>query len=144
MNPKKRKSHGLKMPRSTFSAPSRSSKPSFSTSSSAFKPVTPKPTPPAPVPYHPPSSPITFQQQAPTLGQSMKEGFGLGVGLSVARNVVDGLFGSNRPAAPPPVQQSQQLPSPSPITHPNVKEFQACMERTYNNYDECKTHLPPQ
>ena len=117
------------MPRS--SSIGRSSKPS------AFKSVAPKSSAPVQA-YHPPTSPITVQHAAPTLGQSMKEGFGLGVGMSVARNVVDGLFGSNRQQP-----QQSQMPAPSPLTHPTVKEFQACMERTYNNYDECKTHLPP-
>ena len=36
--------------------------------------------------------PIKFQQ--PTLLQSVKEGFGFGVGSSIARNMIDRAFGS--------------------------------------------------
>lgn len=67
------------------------------------KPSIPKVPAPS---FHPPISPIVAQP--PTLGQSMKEGFGLGVGMSVARNLVDGVFGTKPPA--PVTAPVPQLP----------------------------------
>lgn len=76
------------------------------------------------------------QQQAPGLIGSMVQGFGLGMGSSIARNIFE-----HRPA---PVQQMQ--PQTQTQTQPQVIdyktiEFKQCMEKKYNNYDECVHHL---
>ena len=49
-----------------------------------------------PVVYTSPRSPVALplKIQQSTLGQSVKEGFGFGIGSSIARNMVDRVFGS--------------------------------------------------
>jgi hypothetical protein len=63
------------MPRQ--STPARTSA-SVSTKLPAFYPTTP--------------TSVTHHVEQPTLGQSIKQGFGFGVGTSIARNVVDRMF----------------------------------------------------
>ena len=46
--------------------------------------------------YTSPKTPVAIppvRTQQPTLGQTVKEGFGFGLGASVARNIVDRMFG---------------------------------------------------
>lgn len=87
----------------------------------------------------PPSVPVIHQhqQQAPGLIGSMVQGFGLGMGSSIARNMFE-----HRPA---PVQiqqpQTQQTQTKTPIGDYKTVEFKQCMEKTYNNYDDCVHHL---
>jgi hypothetical protein len=59
----------------------------------------------------------------------MKEGFGLGIGMSVARNIVDRVMG---PA------QAQQAPVALPATP--LTEFKKCMQYK-DDYEACKIHL---
>lgn len=57
-----------------------------------------------PAPQSKVSSVIPVPAAAPTLGQSMKDGFGLGIGSAIAHRVVSGIFGAptvNTVAAPP-------------------------------------------
>ena len=63
--------------------------------------------------------------QNPSLFSSMKQGFGFGIGSSIAHNI----FGS-KPANPLP-------PLPLPPVIDRTTEFKKCMEKTYNNYEEC-------
>jgi len=65
----------------------------------------------------------------PSLGNSMKEGFGLGIGMSVARNIVDRVMG--------PAQQApaQQAPAQQALT-----EFKKCMQKN-DDYEVCRIHL---
>ena len=61
---------------------------SHSYKSAPFRPTLPSPPPPRPALPLPP--PIVYRPSPPpTLGQSIKDGFGLGIGASIARNVVD-------------------------------------------------------
>ena len=53
----------------------------------------------------------------PSLFSSIKQGFGFGVGSSIAHNIFD------TKAARPVIDKTT--------------EFKQCMEKTYNNYDEC-------
>jgi hypothetical protein len=62
----------------------------------------------------------------PSLFSSMKQGFGFGIGSSIAHNIFD-----SKPAKPLPPLHS--LP---PVID-KITEFKQCMEKTYNNYDEC-------
>lgn len=66
--------------------------------------------------------------QGPTLFDSMKQGFGFGVGSSIARNLFE-----NKP------QQEQQQPK---VSSDKTREFKQCMERTFNNYETCEIYLP--
>jgi hypothetical protein len=85
-------------------------------------PALPRPTP----------APLQIQAPQPTLGQSMKEGFGLGVGLSVARNVVDRAFGAVLPGgASAPAVASAPVATPTPQPTPTVDSVL---------YDMCKAN----
>jgi len=98
-------------------------------------------------PIKPASGIQTMPLPAPSLGQSMKEGFGLGIGMSVARNIVDRVMGpaqqapaQQAPAQQAPAQQApaQQAPAPPPATP--LAEFKKCMEYK-DDYEACKIHL---
>ena len=55
--------------------------------------------------------------EQPSLFSSMKQGFGFGIGSSIAHNIFD-----------------------RKVEHPvidKITEFKKCMEKTYNNYEEC-------
>ena len=75
-------------------------------------------------PYHPPPVPAVFHPTAPTFFQSAKEGFGLGVGASIARNIVDRAFGSvTSVASVAPVVSSQP-----PKHEMNTKLYEQCIQ----------------
>lgn len=84
-------------------------------------------------PETPSSSPPPIQlppQQTPTLFDSVKQGFGFGIGSSIARS----MFGSS-------AQEKNQQASNGTAKAPFIDEFLKCMERTENNMDECKQLL---
>ena len=56
----------------------------------------------------------------PNLFSSIKEGFGFGIGSSIAHNIFD----------------SKEAKPLQPVLD-KTKEFKQCMEKTYNNYEEC-------
>ena len=56
----------------------------------------------------------------PSLFSSIKQGFGFGIGSSIAHNIFDSK----------PVRPLQ------PVID-KTTEFKQCMEKTYNNYEEC-------
>jgi hypothetical protein len=59
----------------------------------------------------------------PSLFSSIKQGFGFGIGSSIAHNIFD-----------------SKAAKPLPPLHPVIDkttEFKQCMEKTYNNYEEC-------
>ena len=71
--------------------------------------------------YKPSSVPAVYHTPQPTLLQSMKEGFGLGVGVSVARNLVDRAFGTVAASAPVAAVQKSTVPYDS-------KLYEQCIE----------------
>ena len=87
---------------------------------STNKPVVTKPSVSLPVHYQ------------PSLFSSMKQGFGFGIGSSIAHNIFDSK--EAKPMQPQPMQPMQ------PLTD-KTKEFKLCMEKTYNNYEECSAIL---
>jgi len=96
------------------------------------RPVT---KPAFPTVSHSAPNPITIQAQKPTMFSAIKDGLGFGIGASIARNIVDSVMKPNeqRPmAGTTAVAGANHLP---------VTEFKNCMEKTYNNYDECRFHL---
>lgn len=116
---------------------------SNSNSRPVYKPTPVRPTAATPV-YAPQKSPITVHHevQQPGLFGSMVQGFGLGVGSSIARNMFE-----HKPVYVQQQPIQDKLPPASPMNS-NVKvidtkkvEFKQCMEKTYNNYDECVHHL---
>ena len=71
--------------------------------------------------------PRLLGNEQPSLFSSIKQGFGFGIGSSIAHNIFD-----SKPAQPvQPVQPAQP-------TQNKTREFQQCMEKTYNNYEECE------
>jgi len=60
----------------------------------------------------------------PNLFSSIKQGFGFGIGSSIAHNIFD----------------SKQVQPLQPVID-KTKEFKQCMEKTYNNYEECSSIL---
>jgi len=66
----------------------------------------------------------------PSLGQSMKEGFGLGVGVSVAQHAVNGVMNFlTPPKTSNPVDNTKQI------------EYEKCMKYSSNDSEFCKTLL---
>ena len=59
----------------------------------------------------------------PSLFSSIKQGFGFGIGSSIAHNIFDSK----------PVHPQRPL---QPVID-KTTEFKQCMEKTYNNYEEC-------
>lgn len=98
----------------------------------------PKPIVHAPVS---PSFPQSLQTtmipvvQRPTLGQSIKDGFGLGLGASVARNLVDNWF--QKPVPSQPVQTTPVSSGTSVATEYQKKEYIQCMQ-TIKDHEHCK------
>ena len=64
--------------------------------------------------------------ERPSLFSSIKQGFGFGIGSSIAHNMFDSKEG--KPRTP--------LPPLRPVID-KTREFKQCMEKTYNNYEEC-------
>ncbi len=58
--------------------------------------------------------------EQPNLFSSIKQGFGFGIGSSIAHNIFD----------------SKEAKPLHPVID-KTTEFKQCMEKTYNNYDEC-------
>jgi hypothetical protein len=56
----------------------------------------------------------------------MKEGFGFGVGLSVGRNIVDGMF---------------NMFSTPKSSNPKISEYEKCLEYSSNDIEKCKSLL---
>jgi hypothetical protein len=62
--------------------------------------------------------------EQPSLFSSIKQGFGFGIGSSIAHNIFD-----------------SKEAKPIPPVIDKTREFKQCMEKTYNNYEECATIL---
>lgn len=98
--------------------------------SSNNKPVVAKPVVNKPVV----NKPVVQTYEQPSLFGSIKQGFGFGIGSSIAHNIFD-----SKPAQPAqPVQPAQPL---KPAQVDKTAEFKQCMEKTFNNYDECAAIL---
>jgi hypothetical protein len=83
----------------------------------------------------------------PSLGQTMKEGFGLGLGMSVAQNAVNGamnLFSAPKTSNPvenTKVQEYAQNKDFEPTRLASLIEYEKCMKYSSNDTDLCKTLL---
>jgi hypothetical protein len=65
-----------------------------------------------------------------TIGQSIKDGFGLGVGVSVAQHAVNGVINFLTPPK-----------SSNPVENTKVQEYEKCMKYSSNDSDLCKNLL---
>ena len=75
-------------------------------------------------------SAVSVINERPTFGQTMKEGFGLGLGMSVAQHAVNGAM--NLFSAPK---------TSNPVENTKVQEYEKCMKYSSNDTDLCKTLL---
>jgi len=82
-----------------------------------------------PVVNKPVASPVLQNRlpgnEQPSLFSSVKQGFGFGMGSSIAHNIFD---------------RKVEHPVIDKITD-KTTEFKQCMEKTYNNYEECSPIL---
>ena len=75
-------------------------------------------------------SAVSVINERPSLGQTMKEGFGMGLGMSVAQHAVNGAM--NLFSAPK---------TSNPVENTKVQEYEKCMKYSSNDTDLCKTLL---
>jgi hypothetical protein len=105
-------------------------------------------------PIMPRSSPVATPMQVsnPTFMQTLKEGFALGTGASIARNIIDRLFGSNSPApplAPPSIPQPPLVKPPAVSSIEPIGEdqllYHKCMQegdpKSLARHEYCKNYL---
>jgi hypothetical protein len=76
------------------------------------------------------AAPLTVDNQRPSFGQTMKEGFGLGVGVSVAQHAVNGIMNFLTPPK-----------SSSVVDNQRTIEYEKCMKYSVNDYETCKVLL---
>jgi len=73
---------------------------------------------------------VSVVNARPSLGQTMKEGFGLGVGVSVAQHAVNGVMNFlTPPKTSNPVDNTKQI------------EYEKCMKYSSNDSEFCRTLL---
>ena len=73
---------------------------------------------------------VSVVNARPSLGQTMKEGFGMGVGVSVAQHAVNGVMNFLTPPK-----------SSNPIDNTKQIEYEKCMKYSSNDSEFCKTLL---
>ena len=134
------------MPRSSSSSGARS----YSTHSKVSKVI---PAAPAPAPFH--ATPPTLSVERPTLGQSMKEGFGVGIGMSVARNLVDRWFAPSVPPSTPnpvPIMESSSSSKTLGGCNRELQALNACLATekgdgvcsdVLRSYSQCQEMMQP-
>jgi hypothetical protein len=84
---------------------------------------------PPPMIHKPAAVPIIHNER-PSFGQTMKEGFGLGVGVSVAQHAVNGIMNFLTPPK-----------SSSVVDNQRTIEYEKCMKYSVNDYETCKVLL---
>ena len=78
----------------------------------------------------PKPSSVPVINERPSLGQTMKEGFGFGVGVSLAQNAVNNAINLfSAPKTSNPVENTKQT------------EYEKCMKYSSNDTDLCKILL---
>jgi len=94
---------------------------------------------PAPAPYIPPQSSVqTVQMQAPGVWDSVKQGFGWGVGTSIARS----FFGPSESKS-----STSSNPTSTPLTQQNPRcqehenAFQTCIKTAPHDIQTCQAQL---
>lgn len=88
---------------------------------------------PLPLPVVAPPSSVV-QYKPPTFGQAIKEGFGVGIGVSLANRVVSGIFG------PPTVHVNTTQTPTVTTTNPTVTAFEQCIAEHRDDIGAC-AHL---
>lgn len=100
-----------------------------------------------------PSRPISIAAPTPmpmaaaaapnTLGQSIKDGFGLGIGVSVADRLVGSFFGPRKVevAGAPPVASPVAMTTPMKPCYDQEVVLQACLKKTQEGGFGCISEL---
>ena len=120
------------MPRGSSRSSSSSSSSSPSRSTFRASPQISAPAP-APAPAALPPQAVTAER---SFGQALKEGFGWGIGTSIARNI----FGGNTQT----VHHTTAAPAPASGPEPAIlknPEYEQCMKESFNNAETCKQYL---
>ena len=92
-------------------------------------------------------SAVSVINERPSLGQTMKEGFGLGVGVSLAQHAVNGAMNFfSIPKSSNPVENTKQIEYAQnkdfePTRLASLIEYEKCMKYSSNDTDLCKTLL---
>lgn len=86
-------------------------------------------------PIMPRTQPIDVKP--PSFGQTVKEGFSFGIGASVARNVVDRIFGS---AQTTPQMTVPKTLGPSKVPLEEQVAYQQCL-KDGGDHEKCKDYL---
>ena len=89
-------------------------------------------------PVSPPSLP------ANSLLNSVKDGFGLGIGASLGRSLVDNVFGNKPPAPqaiPTPPNNTQTSPQSSGLCSPHQFAFDSCIRSFPSDITTCQSQL---
>ena len=71
----------------------------------------------------------------PSLTQTMKEGFGLGVGVSVAQHAVNGVMNFFSPP------KTSSIVENTKVENTKVQEYEKCMKYSSNDTEFCRTLL---
>jgi len=81
---------------------------------------------------------VSVAHTRPSLGQTMKEGFGLGVGVSLGQHAVNGVMNFLTPP-----QSSNTVENTKQIEYAQNKnfEYEKCMKYSSNDTEFCRTLL---
>ena len=81
---------------------------------------------------------VSVTHTRPSLGQTMKEGFGLGVGMSVAQHTVNGVMNFLTPPKSSNVVENTKVQE---YAQNKDIEYEKCMKYSSNDTEFCKTLL---
>ena len=97
--------------------------------------VKPSPVKPAPTARQI-VAPQAVAMERPSFGQSVKEGFGWGIGTSIARSIFGGGGGGGVTT-----QTVAPAPPPQKSSDSGNHEYEQCMKESSNNAEACKQYL---
>ena len=87
----------------------------------------------SPAIIHKPSA-VSVAHTRPSLGQTMKEGFGLGLGMSVAQHTVNGVMNFLTPPKSSNIVENKEAEG-------KQIEYEKCMKYSSNDTEFCRTLL---
>jgi len=97
----------------------------------------PRPHKNTPAIIHKPTA-VSVTNTRPSLGQTMKEGFGLGVGMSVAQHAVNGVMNFLTPPKTSNIVENKEVET---IKFGKQIEYEKCMKYSSNDTEFCRTLL---
>jgi len=77
---------------------------------------------------------VSVTNTRPSLGQTMKEGFGLGVGMSVAQHTVNGVMNFLTPPKSSNIVENKEVEG-------KQIEYEKCMKYSSNDTEFCRSLL---